>query len=581
MSFYVKDQENAAYYCLVFGINSNNVDSVKMAINSGANLKKVSTIQDYEKKKVFFSDEVPKDSSDLLSYCLENSSSEVYDLINQHLNPEGKLDKAFLKSLIIKKNRFGEPGDHKYKFNGSPILSELLKQRGVNDLLEIKSYYEPLACREGRERIQTTFLHIAVSEGNVDAVSALLENGADPNILDSQKRSTLDLVPVDKNKDKIFTIVKKLLDHGIKTSRDKNWIAICEVLQIPQLKEILKHYNPDDSLFGPTLIKSKSRTLYSRWRNGRKLHQKFKILGDIEEYEKKQVDFKDFYANKLSPKVKIFFKEKSLTVALKKRYNLKSPRLVNFVNTFVFDRSENNCLVDIHAIYVLDHLKSIFLEEKNENVSVFLDTLDFLTTNKSSPKYQFDKYRFSTLIEIMDSSNYRILLSLLKDNFTVQKTQIILKDFFTCEDHPEISDMVKMYKNRTSDYKTILKQSRFEDINSFNKIHDLFASHIEKLSRPVQKINQEKNFPKLKTLEKTKIKNKYTFKVAETNHELIDWGTQMSHCVGNDDFAEDARKGKCILFALCEKDSPKYCVEIRDGRNKLCKKLGLFKPASL
>jgi hypothetical protein len=559
MDFYVADKESSSYYTLFFGIKQDNVSAIKLALADGADLSKVFVGSNWSSTNVFFNDNGKNvEALNLLDYALKENTAEVCALINQVLDPTNNTKQIFLLSFRDE-NEFNEKN-----------LVEYLTQNKINDECTINNYNSIFA--EHERTITTTLLHVACAKLNVLAVKSLIKNGANPNLRDSEGATVIELLDsLGARKAGKMEIAQFLVLNGLDMTNSKIWQDLTNVLQIPQLKKIIKLSNPAQSLLGPTFIQKKSYPLFCQWSKSVNSKQNYPLLNDIEVFEGRKTmihPFLGFYDRDLNK----FFKSKSLGEALVGRYKNKSPRLMKYINKYVFVRStkqdqSKTCEINIEALYTLDFIGDLFA---SRNPSLFLEIVDKIV-KKIRIKQANEKLCSRQMIQVISSvENYRKFLSLLMNNFSDKKIQELLEGFIFCSQkdryNVELDDLIDMYSSHPKEYSALIKNTPFIKMNTLTKLHDLFAAHIEKLEQPLTELKQESFFPALNSLKKVSFMDRYSFKIAETNHELIEWGSQMSHCIGDSSYSSEAQKGKIILLALCVDSIPKYSIEISDGR---------------
>ena len=89
---------------------------------------------------------------------------------------------------------------------------------------------------------------------------------------------------------------------------------------------------------------------------------------------------------------------------------------------------------------------------------------------------------------------------------------------------------------------------------------------------PFQEMDQTEFFPEAKQLLDLTFPDDYKIIIPTNNHQLIQWGVEMGHCVGGEDYQEDTANGDCLIVGLALGDKVKYAVEVRD--NELVQVLG-------
>lgn len=560
MNFYVADREKPAYHSLFFGIKYDNVGAVKLALAEGADLNKV-YIERWGSSAISFNGPRDEDSIPLLSYVLENNTAEICELINQVLDPTNNNKKIFILSFKDP-NGFSEEGLNKY-----------LKSHSINEECIIQDYKKIYLGKSSN--IKTTLLHISCYKENVATVEALLREGANPNLLDGNGKTVIEVMRSEGGyKENRLLITELLIANGLDMTNSQVWKDLTEKLQIPQIKRIIKFSDPSQALLAPTFLRIKSNNLFYQWnakkiKNNENSYESFPLISDIVNFEKRELNIQTI--NSFCDRdLHKFFKSKSLGKALSGRYKNKSPRLMKYINKFVFQRSSNKeinshyCELNIEALYALDFIADLFVEH---NPSMFLDVVD--SVSKKIKLNQQEQLYPRRLIEILSNKEqYKTLLSLLSDNFTDHKIKVLIEEFMfdkkNC--YVELDDLVDMYSTHAKEYSELIKNTSFVKIDTFQKLHDVFSAEIEKLEQPLCSLNQQSFFPALKNIENVQFMETYSFKVAETNHELIEWGSSMSHCVGSESYSKDAISGKMILLSLCVDGVPKYCIEITDGK---------------
>jgi hypothetical protein len=108
---------------------------------------------------------------------------------------------------------------------------------------------------------------------------------------------------------------------------------------------------------------------------------------------------------------------------------------------------------------------------------------------------------------------------------------------------------------------------RYEEIaNSINSsdpwssIDSAAIQICEEMKHENFNLEQEKNYPNLKLLDKK------IWEVAQSKHQLLQWGRQLQHCIGTQLYAEYAKAGKNIILGYKELNKLKYTLEIKDKK---------------
>lgn len=147
-----------------------------------------------------------------------------------------------------------------------------------------------------------------------------------------------------------------------------------------------------------------------------------------------------------------------------------------------------------------------------------------------------------------------------------------------------MQDLVLMVSDcQKREFFEFIQETPFNQINDFKKFHDELNRFKNKYRHPNFKLKQDVTFPGLKEIDGKMILEKFQVKVAEDQHQLLDWGNQLSHCIGTASYGRDAKAGRCILLGFFDGNEIVYTAEIstkgeiRQFRGK-CNKEG---PANL
>lgn len=169
---------------------------------------------------------------------------------------------------------------------------------------------------------------------------------------------------------------------------------------------------------------------------------------------------------------------------------------------------------------------------------------------------------FSILPEWLNSANQRFLLSFLNNFTDSQKKTLLTSD---C-DKTTFSDALAMYAKFPRELNRSISLKKWNALESFSLIHDFFVEESKKFAQPNFLLNQEKFFVNAKFLRGIRLNNGMYFNLAEDQHELIDWGNKMGHCIGTAGYGSMATEGDCLLIAVMKDKEPVYAIEIRGFR---------------
>lgn len=98
-----------------------------------------------------------------------------------------------------------------------------------------------------------------------------------------------------------------------------------------------------------------------------------------------------------------------------------------------------------------------------------------------------------------------------------------------------------------------------EKPKSFKELHDEVSRQYRLVKTAYQKIKKTKFMEHLDGKEV----DDFRIKVAESNHELIEWGEQMHNCI-----ASYANRKDCILLGIFKENTLIYNIEIKNGKIK-------------
>jgi len=163
------------------------------------------------------------------------------------------------------------------------------------------------------------------------------------------------------------------------------------------------------------------------------------------------------------------------------------------------------------------------------------------------------------LPEWLNATNQRFFLSFL-NNFTDSQKKFLLTS--NCDKHI-FNDTIAMYAKFPRELNRSMTLKKWNELSSFDLIHDFFVKESSKFAQPNFLLNQEKFFINAKFLKGIRLNNGMYFNLAEDQHQLIDWGNKMGHCIGTAGYGSMATEGGCLLIAVMKEKEPIYAIEIR------------------
>ena len=316
-------------------------------------------------------------------------------------------------------------------------------------------------------------------------------------------------------------------------------------------KEIVEKYIPFSFSDLRTLKKRSSMKLVLE-----KHGDKFPLVGNILKYEKKvpilsgeMVKSPNNRNSHIYDTLNDLVAHDKLTEALEKCFGLSSKKFVKIFEEKFFNRSEQLAKLDLDYLVLTEFLSEIFLDVDNH--------ADFLHFQENSDSL---KYLVPSIIPNTDRYN---LIDLLNDNFTNEQIVQILKN---SKRLPDLSTALRSYKSYQTYFQRLFEATEFKNLSTLDLIIKTIFDHEDIASVELVRFNQENYSPETKQLKEVTLPGQYTIKLAESNHELINWGVRMDHCIGGEEYQEDAANNEVLLFALVKDNSPKFAVEVRNGR---------------
>jgi hypothetical protein len=469
--------------------------------------------------------------------------NEFLDLYYKAKNEDQKII-ALLRILIILPHYYQTT----FGFNEiKPVIDHWLLSHDINDQIKNNGFSGSL-------------IHFSLK--NIQLFNYLLDKGANILALNSMGLSVINYY---ENVTQLNPMIGYCLDLSFYDSiltRTTNSIGFDQIQTYLNLldlnnsvsntkiinKQLQKYLKHDSCL----LTTSNILQLYSN-QDTAKLAKKLKVGQDQLPLFKDLFFFKDFKINNYEKHQYLFqllFNYPFITEAMQPIF-LTSSKL--FKKAF-FEKtlSKKNCItLDGDVLSMIKFTSELFLMRLVPNHSDFIEAI---STKKGVINNLIPKW--------INSSNQRFLLSLL-NNFTDSQKKILLS--LDC-DLPTFRDTLNMYSKFPRELNRSLSTKKWNTLENFSLIHDFFCEEYKKFQQPNFLLNQEKFFVNAKFLRGIKLSNGMYFNLADDQHELIDWGNKMGHCIGTAGYGQLATEGNCLLIAVMKDKEPVFAIEIRDFR---------------
>lgn len=560
--YLITDRNNrSAYYSLMYGLIKDDLSAIEIALKNKA---KISCLMLDESGSNYLSedDDASYELVSVLEYAINRCSIQVFEKLCSQVKMD---DELRFKIVVRKMKDYLDSSSEKSLTELVSLVKKHFNHKNINKKFTVLSMNDPFSESWRQKPCEASLLHIACAMGIPEVVDCVLEMGAKANevIKNPQKTPSniaIEFCPSRGNQEDYIQILLSLIKAGANldlknSNRQYGWTLAINKFKIPELRRIFANHSPKN-LSILEEIKSRSRHLYDYWYKHSAQFDKYPLLKDIITFEKRKVEISSEGTAYIEGFEK-FFKHKSLKEALSQRYGFSSNRLTKFFNENLLDRNEVKPVVQINGtvMKVTDLLVAMF----KENSSDLLDVLENKNNVCESVLKDLTYYCHQKNTRLKD------FVCFMKENFTDAQIKAILTT--PCEDTLEVTDTLDMYKKFPKDYRSLMQKVPFHKVNDLNKIHDFIAAKSRMMEQENFNLNQDKNFPVLKSIKELKLPNNHGIKIPEQNYDLISWGAEMGHCVGGGQYGEEVKKGETIILAITENSEPKYCVEINpNGR---------------
>lgn len=270
-------------------------------------------------------------------------------------------------------------------------------------------------------------------------------------------------------------------------------------------------------------------------------YEKTIIVADNSFLRQKDVDGKNFDSH-------LLFGQDKLSTSCEKIFGISSKVFMkNLSSLFVFSKNGVQedlkvCKLDIRKFKGLMFLSEVYIRSEKPNVSRCLEIME------SGYSLSVDEDALSFLFKC----------------FSKDQLSVLAPEFFSGQEG------VEMFYESFNDYspkhiKKLLKTIKIGPSTGFDSLTYQVDEKLRMEDEKKFNLNQHKTVKGLRALEQDRFEfdNKiYRLEVARTNHDLIKWGMEMGHCIGDGDYAEEAADGIRVLMALWEGDKRRYAVDL-------------------
>lgn len=125
------------------------------------------------------------------------------------------------------------------------------------------------------------------------------------------------------------------------------------------------------------------------------------------------------------------------------------------------------------------------------------------------------------------------------------------------EEYTSVQDAISMI---TPDVAVFLRTLSFNEINTFEKLHDIASREYTKLKNPLRELNLEKIYPSILKVEEISLSGGLKIVVPKSNHDMIHWGQYLRICVGS--YADRVAEGFTLVLGVVDKGRMTHCIEL-------------------
>jgi hypothetical protein len=173
-------------------------------------------------------------------------------------------------------------------------------------------------------------------------------------------------------------------------------------------------------------------------------------------------------------------------------------------------------------------------------------------------------------VSLGDVDNYKDLNTFLKD-YSVEKTgkysqKKIINFLESATNKHQLTEIGYYYVQVKHQFNIDIQSMNF--VNDCNTIHAYLEREYKRIQNPIFMLNNDVEIEALDDVELAHLR----FMVPKTNHDLIEWGQIMSHCVGT--YGEYVKKKERQIIGVVDKNTNEmvYTIDIR--KKKIVQFLG-------
>lgn len=164
---------------------------------------------------------------------------------------------------------------------------------------------------------------------------------------------------------------------------------------------------------------------------------------------------------------------------------------------------------------------------------------------------------------IGDINDYQDLRTFLKD-YTIEKSGVysqkkIINFLESATNKHKLMEIGSYYTAVKHQFNIDIQALNF--VNNCDTIHAYLEREYRRIKNPLFMLN---NDAEIEALDEVEFDN-FRIMVPRTNHDLIEWGSVMHHCVGNSSYAEGVKKKEIQILSVNDKITNEmlYTIDIR------------------
>lgn len=471
------------------------------------------------------------------------------DFIKNYYNAKQEQDKinALLKVIKVIPHYFPYFDFESIK----AVLVDWFKTHSINDMIENDGLFKG------------SIIHYALKSPLI--IQFLIDSGADLDSINSKGKKVVDYYHLVSQNDVVLgsTLDTCLYEKYLEIDNN-NYQWMMDILNVGDIlftdmdyfyklfNRIIKSKKYDFSLFDTLIIYSHDKTAIAAKKN--KLgYETIPLMKDLYYYN---FAIKNVKNHKYL--MEMFFKEQYVAESIKSVFGINSKKVKEIFNDTMTYRKQ--FVIDGNKIAKMKLMAEIFLRSNmlKPNINDCIAMMERVNGNELLNNKGFD--------EIMElESNFNFIFVSFMSNFIDEQKMVLIEESVDKNDYI-FMDTMMIYKKYNMELDLILKQRKWNEKNSWLKIHDLFVQESKKFMVKNFILKQEDKFSNAKFIHGQKLSNGMHFAVAKDQRELFAWGDILDHCVGTAGYGERALNGDCLIIGVMRGFDPVYTIEIRDMR---------------